>query len=63
MPNSEKKDPMPVVRKYVYTNPHELRRKKMAELRGLYDRWVAGTITESEKDRLIRDFIGMSLGW
>ena len=62
MPDSEKKDPMPVIRKYVYIDPVEARRNKMTALQALYDKWEAGTITNEEKDQLIKQAVGMILG-
>ena len=62
MPDSEKKDPMPEVRKYVYVDARELRVKKMAEMQALYDKWEAGTISDEDKDKLIKGVLGTVLG-
>lgn len=62
MPDSEKKDPMPLVKKYEYTDPREARRNKMATLQALYAKWENGTITNDEKDLLIKEAVGMILG-
>jgi len=62
MPDSEKKDPMPEVRKYVYVDAREVREKKMTALRELYDKWEAGTISNEEKDQLIKSTLGIVLG-
>ena len=62
MPDTEKKDPMPEVRKYVYVDFHEVREKKMAGLRALYGKWEAGTISNEEKDQLIKGALGIVLG-
>lgn len=62
MPDSEKKDPMPEVRKYVYIDAQEAREKKIAALRTLYDKWEAGTISNEEKDQLIKGTLGVVLG-
>lgn len=62
MPDSEKKDPMPEIRKYVYVDAQELRSEKMSELRALYGKWEAGTITNDEKDQLIKATLGIVLG-
>lgn len=62
MPDSEKKDPMPEVRKYVYADARELREKRMLTLRTLYDKWEAGTISNEEKDQLIKSTLGIVLG-
>ena len=61
MPDSEMKDPMPIVKKYAYVDAREVRRKKVEALQALYDKWEAGTITNEEKDQLIRQAVGMML--
>jgi hypothetical protein len=58
----EKKDPLPVIQKYKHVDPIQERKKKTDALRAAHDKWRAGTITAKEKDRLIRDVIGMMLG-
>jgi hypothetical protein len=62
MPDTEKKDPMPIVQKYVYVDAREVRRKNVEALQALYDKWQAGTITNEEKDQLIKQAVGMLLG-
>lgn len=62
MPDSEKKDPLPEVKKYVYVDVQEVRTKKRAALLTLYDKWEAGTITNDEKDQLIKGSLGIILG-
>lgn len=62
MPDSEKKNPMPEVQRYVYVDAQEVRAKKMAALLTLYDKWEAGTITNEEKDQLIKSAVGTVLG-
>lgn len=62
MPDAEKKDPMPEIRKYAYVDAQEIRMKKMSGLKALYGKWEAGTITNEEKDELIKAAVGMILG-
>jgi len=62
MPDAENKDPMPEVRKYVYVDAEEVRAKKITAMRTLHEKWEAGTITNEEKDQLIRGALGIILG-
>lgn len=62
MPDSEIKNPLPLVTKYKYIDPAEARRKKTVALQALYAKWQDGTITATEKDTLIREAIGMLIG-
>ena len=62
LPPNETKDPLPVVEKYVYVDPAEVRRKKMANLHALYDKWEAKTITPEEREELIKQTLGIVLG-
>jgi hypothetical protein len=62
MPDSEKKDPLSEVRKYVFVDAREMREKKLATLRALYDKWETGTISNAEKDELIKNTLGIVLG-
>lgn len=40
----------------------DVRAKKMTALRALYDKWEAGTISNDEKDQLIKGALGVVLG-
>jgi predicted NAD/FAD-binding protein len=51
--SSESKDPSSVIRKYVYEDPLESRKKALASVSALYEKWKAKTITNEEKDELI----------
>lgn len=62
MPDSEKKDPIPEIRKYVHVDSLEARERKLVAMRALYEKWEAGTILNEEKDQLIRSSIGLVLG-
>jgi hypothetical protein len=62
MPDSEKKDPMSIVQKYVYVDTAEVKRKKTRDLQALYDKWDRGTITVDEKDQLLKEVVRVILG-
>lgn len=62
MPDAEKKDPLPEVRKYIYVDAREAHEKRLAALRALYDKWESGTISNEEKDALIKGALGVILG-
>lgn len=62
MPDSEKKDPMPVVKKYVYIDPTIARKKTLADMQALYAKWEGGTITPTEKDELLKMLVKQTLG-
>lgn len=62
MPDSEKKDPTIEIRKYVYVDAQEARSKTTAKLMALYDKWESGTISNEEKDQLIKGALAIVLG-
>lgn len=62
MPDSEKKDPLPVIEKYVFVDPRQAQKQKNDRLLSLYAKWEAGTITSEEKDRLLKAVVGNILG-
>jgi hypothetical protein len=62
LPDSEKKDPAAVVKNYVFVDPATLREKKQSEMRALYGKWQAGTITPDEKDSLFKYVAAQALG-
>lgn len=53
MPDSEKKNPLPIVEKYVYVDAFDARRKKLDSMRDLLHKWRVGSISDSEKDQLL----------
>lgn len=54
MPDSEKKDPMPIVKKYIYVDPFVVRNQELESMRNLLKKWQAKTISPGEKDDLLR---------
>lgn len=54
LPDSEKKDPMPFVKKYEYVSPEQIRAKQRARMITLVDRLDGKTITQEERDELLR---------
>ena len=62
MPPTETKDPLPIVEKYVYVDPREAHQKKLTAMKALYDKWQAGTITNDEKDQLLKQLVALVLG-
>ena len=59
MPDTEKKDPALVIEAYVAAESYGTYKKKLAALRALYEKWSAGTITNEEKERLIKQSRGV----
>lgn len=62
LPDSEKKDPAAVIKNHAYADPTAPREKKKAEMRALYAKWQAGTITTAEKDDLFKFVAAQVLG-
>lgn len=58
----ERKDPLPVVSRYVYVDPMESRRKNFERLRELYSKLDQGQITQLEKDELLKKLAAHVLG-
>lgn len=58
----ETKNPTPIVDRYVYVDPFEARRNRMAAMRALSAKWKDSAITPEEKDQLLRMLVQHVLG-
>lgn len=54
MPDSEKKDPMPVVKNHIYIDPVIVRNQQLESMRILLKKWQEKKISSEEKDDLLR---------
>lgn len=58
----ETKDPMPIVKKYVYVDAEVARQKKIDAIKALYAKLKDGTISPQDKDSLLMQLTALVLG-
>ena len=62
MPDSEQKDPMPIVNRHVYMDPEQTRAARVQTAKALHRKLEAGAISPAERDELLKLLVALLLG-